>query len=87
MSREEIEKAAIEKYGEFWQAVKAVEEMGELTQALAKWMHRPTIENRKAVMEELADVTIMTEQMHLIFGSTLGIEEAKLERLSGRMRE
>lgn len=48
-------------YGEEHQMLKAVEEMAELTQAIMKYLDNPAEWN--ALIEELADVLIMTEQL------------------------
>lgn len=48
-------------YGEEHQMLKAVEEMAELTQAIIKYLDDPAEWN--ALIEELADVLIMVEQL------------------------
>ena len=50
-----------EHYGEEHQMLKAVEEMAELTQAIMKYLDGPAEWN--ALIEELADVLIMAEQL------------------------
>lgn len=70
---------AIRLYGEPAQMDMAVEEMAELTKAISS----TALEN---AVEEMADVQIMLDQLRIIFHrSTEEIEEAKLERLAGRL--
>lgn len=88
-SRAEIEKKAIEVYTKENQVIKTLKELGELTQALSKWLlcqsSFPPPELKKHVLEEIADVQIMLDQMKMIFGPTLIDEEAKLTRLADRL--
>ena len=65
---------AITTYGAPAQMDMAVEEMAELTAAIGN------------VVEEMADVQIMLDQLRIIFHrSTEEVEEAKLERLKNRL--
>lgn len=50
-----------EHYGEEHQMLKSVEEMAELTQAIIKYLDDPA--EWDALIEELADVLIMVEQL------------------------
>lgn len=88
-SRTAIEKKAIEVYTKENQVIKTMEELGELTQALAKWLLCQSIfppsELKKHILEEVADVQIMLDQLKMIFGTTLIEEDAKLTRLAGRL--
>ena len=68
----------------------AVEEMAELTKALCKVKRVSCAAEAKAVLEnvveEMADVQIMLDQLRIIFHrSTEEVEEAKLERLKNRL--
>lgn len=63
--RKRVYEKAIEKYGAENQVVKAVEELGEAVQALCKMLLG--CEKREHLAEELADVSIMVEQMRMIF--------------------
>jgi len=66
MTQQEIYKQAIETYGTESQIRMAVEEMAELTNALMKMPRgRATAPD---VIEEIADVRIMMEQLSFIFG-------------------
>lgn len=81
---------AIRLYGEPAQMDMAVEEMAELTKALCKIKRAQAgCEVTAAignVVEEMADVQIMLDQLRIIFHrSTEEVEEAKLERLKNRL--
>ena len=81
---------AITAYGAPAQMDMAVEEMAELTKALCKVKRASCAAEAKAalenVVEEMADVQIMLDQLRIIFGrSTAEAEEAKLERLKNRL--
>lgn len=76
---------ALNRYGLNSQVFMVFEEMGELQDALAKYIRgRVTTE---AVITELADVSIMVEQMAQYFGvEDFRIEkERKLDRLAIRL--
>jgi NTP pyrophosphatase (non-canonical NTP hydrolase) len=81
---------AIRTYGEPAQIDMAIEEMAELTKALCKVKRVSCAAEAKAALEnaveEMADVQIMLDQLRIIFHrSTEEDEEAKLERLAGRL--
>lgn len=85
---------AIETNGATLQTWKAVEEMGELTQALAKLAGDPGVPcpdyNKRIdhVAEEIADVRIMLEQICMIFALESRAEQwryKKLKRLKDRL--
>ena len=81
---------AITAYGAPAQMDMAVEEMAELTKALCKVKRVSCAAEAKAVLEnvveEMADVQIMLDQLRIIFGrSTDEAEEYKLERLKKRL--
>ena len=88
--RRNIMTRAIQHFGETAQIDMAVEEMAELTKAICKVKRAQAgaemgaaIEN---VVEEIADVQIMLDQLRLIFArSTDEVEEDKLRRLLGRL--
>lgn len=89
--RDDILKKAIESYGEDKQVDMCLEEMSELAKALLKLRRSDeqeglTMVARLAdVLEELADVQIMLDQMRIIYGSTEAEEETKLRRLAERL--
>lgn len=78
---------AITAYGAPAQMDMAVEEMAELTKALCKVKRVSCAAEAKAVLEnvveEMADVQIMLDQLRIIFHRST--EEAKLERLKNRL--
>lgn len=81
---------AITTYGAPAQMDMAVEEMAELTKALCKVKRATPGATTTAavsnVIEEIADVQIMLDQLRLIFArSTDEVEEDKLRRLLGRL--
>lgn len=78
---------AVNRYGYNAQVTKAIEELGELTQVLAKWLngHAGEFEALEDhIAEELADVWIMSEQLRIIFNNYDDVyrwKTAKLARL------
>ena len=88
--RRHIMARAIQPFGETAQIDMAVEEMAELTKAICKVKRAQAGAEMGAaianVIEEIADVQIMLDQLRLIFArSTDEIEEDKLRRLLGRL--
>ena len=81
MNKSLIYANALEQWGFFSQTNMLVEECAELILAVQKFNHRTG--NVNNVLEELADVEIMCEQMRLIFDSVCidQIKKQKLERL------
>ena len=64
--RQVVYQAAIEKYGEEAQIKKAIEELGEL---LVSICHYPDGKcSREDLADELADATIMCEQLRQVYG-------------------
>ena len=84
----QILEGAIKKWGPEAQIVIAMEEMAELTKALTKYLRygeiSPVMENLKS---EMADVSIMLNQLELIFGPPDDEEIEKLERLERRLQD
>lgn len=84
-------KRIIETYGIENQMLQCVEEMAELTQAINKYRRAEKLDKAvdayKQVIEEIADVQIMIEQMRLMFdGDEVDIVIfEKLERMEGRL--
>lgn len=78
-------RAVLTKYGVEEQERQCMEECAELIQALNKH-HRKRCD-KSAVVEEIADVMIMCEQMALSFGYDDVMQEidAKIARLKKRM--
>lgn len=78
-----IEKA-INHFGVRYQVDKAVEEMGELIQALMK----ARIElNRDNIIEEIADVEIMLQQLCLIYQCPLEVLEMRKTKIDSLKRK
>lgn len=83
-------KRAVETYGEKSQVDMAVEEMSELIKALMK-SRRNDVDvqkNSRNIVEEIADVEIMLEQLKLIFNCFGLVErekEYKINRLAERL--
>lgn len=80
--------AAVEKFGERAQILVAVEEMSELQKALLKYIrlldfqHGDKADIMRSIAEERADVEIMLNQLHVIFGDNSEVEAGKLEHLA-----
>lgn len=85
-----INRKALDTWGDERQIDKMIEEMAELTVALAHWREPgargETTEVRlDHVREEMADVQIMLNQMQLLFGSCREWQEKKLHKLARRL--
>ena len=86
---------AIRVYGANAQIDVAVEEMAELTQALVKAKRYATDKDfdrfRDNVIEEIADVEIMLDQLRIIFDIDEAliedVKEFKTDRLAKRLKE
>lgn len=78
-------KRALEVYGINHQIWKTIEELSELSNALAKWKDGRNDEND--VITEIADVQIMMEQLSIFFGEQKVQDERleKITRLKGRI--
>lgn len=80
--RKKVYEEALARYGVEPQAVKAIEEMSECVKELCKTvLGQGSIEN---LAEEIADATIMLEQMRICFGVNDAVAcwmDAKLARL------
>lgn len=76
-----------EHYGLNNQMMQAIEEMGELTQAIVK-VYRNGLDNeRDGLIEELADVEIMIEQLDYLLGDNQieKVKEYKIDRQLSRI--
>lgn len=90
-ARCEVYRKAIERWGDL-QIIVAIEEMSEVIKALTKFFRKPSpIKNvLPSIIEEVADATIMLEQLRLIFGINEQVCEAmdaKIMRLKGRVEK
>lgn len=77
--REEIYRAALNKFGAEAQTRMVYEEMAELQKELCK--HARGSDNLDAIAEEIADVQIMLEQMVLLHGCAELVEKQKAGKL------
>ena len=82
-------KQAIEEYGVRAQKLMAIEEMSELTKEICKDFRGKL--NREHLIEEMADVLIMLDQMLLLYkisGEEVGLMRIKkVERLKERLEK
>lgn len=92
MKEKDILLDAIGTYGVMAQTDMMIEEMSELTKALLK--HRRAVRSSNtdedtigAIREEMADVSIVLDQMELLYGDYSEYRKTKLERLAKRIRE
>lgn len=85
MSDKEIIRQAVSHYGEIHQLIKALEEMGELIQAICKYLDKISDSNKEHIKEEVADVHIMCAQVEEIVGKSDTWVDYKLARLKERM--
>ena len=91
----DILRKAIETYGKDAQMDMMIEEMSELTKALLKYRRAGADESAKKkaeenILEEIADVHIVLEQMEMIFdkgNDVFNIVAQKIERLDKRIKE
>ena len=88
MYKHEILEKAVEHYGQGHQIVKAMEELGELAQVLAKWKNGAPV--APSVCEEIADVEIMIHQLKIILGDVyedylIEKKREKIDRLEARL--
>ena len=82
---------AIDTYGEHAQQLMAIEEMSELTKAICKYFRaeKNTEQEGRAIaqiLEEMADVEIMLDQLKIMFGNPEDEKELKIHRLFHRLR-
>ena len=83
-------KDCLTKWGSFSQICMCIEEMGELTQALCKSIrYEKSDDFLTNIYEEIADVSIMLEQMIILFDGDISVKkiiEKKLERLKETLK-
>ena len=86
--RKRVYGKALCAYGMETQLTVAIEEMSELTKEICKLFRGQ--QNTEAIAEEVADVTIMMEQIRYILGindEVCAMMDIKIERLQERMLE
>lgn len=80
--------AAVDKWGSHSQILIAIEEMSELTKALLKFIRYGEREGvLDAIQEERADVSIMLNQLEVIFGDNSEEECKKLDHLEDLLKK
>lgn len=80
MKNRKLYERVINRFSNNIQTYVATEEMGELIQALSKELRGQG--NRNNIIEEIADVTIMLEQLRVIFDITeTEFEDIKWQKL------
>ena len=87
--RQVVYRKAIKRFGKVNQMVKAIEEMSELTKVLTKILGLGTTVSREELIEEIADVTIMMEQLRLMYNindEVCEMMDSKIRRLENRIR-
>ena len=80
----------INHYGALNQKLIAIEEMAELQKAIVKHIRQESEENINSVIEEIADVQVMLEQLKMIFScrsKTDEIMDAKIDRQIKRIMD
>ena len=65
----------INTYGIHSQQDIAIEEMSELQKAILKHRRNPSEEMRKDIIDEIADVSIMIEQLKIIYSCSKEVDE------------
>lgn len=78
----------IDTYGTKVQEDIAIEECSELIKAICKNRRNPPDETRKGIIDEIADVEIMLEQLKIIHSCSREVEERinyKIERQIDRI--
>jgi len=87
--RQMVYRKAIERFGPPNQMIKAIEEMSELTKVLAKILVMGGEVSLDELIEEVADVTIMMEQLRLMYNindEVCAMMDGKVKRLEGRVK-
>lgn len=89
MSSVDIMRAAIAHYGAQKQEAQLIEEMSELIHAISKLWRNNDAQTRAHVIEEVADVEIMLEQLKMILNISpeklTAEKNYKLQRLAYRL--
>lgn len=71
----------LEVFGTKVQAIKCMEELGELISSIAKYMIDPSELNRMCIVDELADVTHTTNQMKLVHSTKAEQDQLEIEKI------
>lgn len=88
MTGHQIYVEAVDTFGDGPQQIKAIEELAELQAVLARDMNCLQVTDED-IIDEIADVHIMTQQMAIIFGEKEVVQRIneKLERLKRMIDE
>lgn len=89
-TRQEVYKQALETFGAKNQAIVAIEELSELAKEVCKLLRDPKVTEYPRLAEELADATIMLEQLREIYGINDEVctwMDFKVARLQERIME
>lgn len=76
-------------YGRDAQVVKTFEELGEFAAALSRYHAKPSDQHWNGLVEELADLQNMLDQLVMLFGFTAAVDQvrqAKILRQLSRIR-
>ena len=85
----ELYKKAFRQW-DYSQLIMAIEEMAELTKACCKFWRKPVVANVEPLVEEIADVGIMVEQLEIVFDCEKAVSKVrrrKLRRLKKLLKE
>jgi NTP pyrophosphatase (non-canonical NTP hydrolase) len=86
-SEQTILQASIDRWGLQLQLMILIEECGELIQAAAKYQSG-RVGSPKNLIEEVADVSIMVDQIRCKWGKEIDVVRTqKIARLAGRLEE
>lgn len=88
LERQKVYKLAIEQYGEEMQSIVALEELSEVQKEICKYTRGKG--NEEHLAEEIADATIMLEQLCIIYDVDLLVEEykrKKVQRLADNLKK
>lgn len=88
MTDKQIMKKAIDTYGKDMQCMVAIEEMSELIKEISK--DKRYANNKEHIIEEIADVSIMLEQLKIIYAidesDIQKVHNAKMKRLREKVQ-
>lgn len=92
MSKTERQKLLfiINTYGTHSQQDKAIEEMSELQKVILKHRRNPSEEMRQDIIDEIADVSVMLEQLKIIYSCHKEVEKRmdyKIDRQIQRIKK
>lgn len=87
--RQLVYRKAIKRFGKVNQMIKAIEEMSDLTKVLTKILGLETTCSLDELIAEIADATIMMEQLRLIYNiddQVCDMMDSKVKRLERRVK-